>query len=206
MAPKLLTVTQQFEISFFLLGTMEHFWCFSSRNFIKGQPDRKVTGKREGVCLYWKFCFWNMWTTWPDVVLYYHICSAPNCIGNEDTGLHRLPSEALSRHLTFLISLVSPKRLRFILFPKIPSIAHTQRYFCCYSQLCRTHKLFFSGFFYFVFFPHLQQESSRLYSHLFSADNAQFTYACSVLLEEPDLKRTMLALSEFKGVREMHAG
>lgn len=43
-------------------------------------------------------------------------------------------------------------------------------------------------------------------SHLFSADNAQFTYACSVLLEEPDLKRTMLALSEFKGVREMHAG
>lgn len=61
MAPKLLALTKQFEVSFSLLGTMEHSWCFSGRNSIKGQPDRKVRGKRNGVCLYWKFCFWNMW-------------------------------------------------------------------------------------------------------------------------------------------------
>lgn len=40
---------------------MAHSWCFSGRNSIKGQPDREVRGKRNGVCLYWKFCFWNMW-------------------------------------------------------------------------------------------------------------------------------------------------
>lgn len=109
--------------------------------------------------------------------------------------------------LPYLVGIYKRVGSILILFPKIARIACIRRYFCRVSQTCRMHKLFSQGSFCltYIYFVNWQKESSRSKS---STQCWQFTYACSLLLKEREVKLTIAEwmrwdeyLNEFKEER-----
>lgn len=123
----------------------------------------------------------------------------PTMLATRRPGPCRLTFEALFRHLTILISLVSPKGLHFnIICQDIQHSTYTE-VFLLLQPAMRTAQIIFQWiFFWFYIFFLIYIRNFQDPSHLFIADSVAYAY--SVLLQELDLKITILVLNEFKEV------
>lgn len=75
VAPRLLALTKQFAVNFFLLSTMEHSWCLSGRNFIKGSLTGRSGEEEWNLSLLESLCLETCKMTRMDVVLWYQFTS-----------------------------------------------------------------------------------------------------------------------------------